>query len=255
LNAIPDYVEAVVLAFALVRPGHLICPGFMYNPPNSESGIHDGVQGLKKRGKKVLVSVGGWGGNCWANVTDAAALADSIMQLVTIWELDGVDIDYEADNYLDDWMKVPDCPSAPNNDPTAMLCNLVNALRARLGAKRLLTAVTGLLDHDHDYITPSMSQFNWVSTMGYGSTETYDEMAGTYVENNKDTKFVPFSLGVSCNGPQMPLEQVEEFCGHKAPRGKLAMMFWNLSEDNPGFTCPPTPMWTYASTINTNLPR
>jgi Glycosyl hydrolases family 18 len=255
LQETPPYVGAVFLAFALVRPKDVIDTTFMCRPPNTPNSIRQGVTALRDRGTKVVLSVGGWGGNCWNSVTDVSALAANILKIVDAWGLDGVDIDFEGDHPLDDWMKEPPCPSAPNNDPTAMLCDLVNALRASLGAKRLLTAVTISGDA---YITQSISQFNWIATMNYGGTNTYDDLVKTYMSNNPGTTFVPFSLGVSCADPQMPLDDVIKFCAHKPPAhkpplGPLRMMLWDLSEDNTGFTS--DPRWAYASAINSNLPK
>jgi hypothetical protein len=48
------------------------------------------------------------------------------------------------------------------------------------------------------------------------------------------------------------LATVKQLCQYKPPIGPLRMMFWDLSEDNPGFTN--YPPFTYANTINANLP-
>lgn len=250
LEAIPDYVDVVVLAFALVRTHNDIDPKFMFNPPNSASSIKTGVKALQARGKKVLLSVGGWGGNCWANVTDAGKLTTSIMALVNDWGLDGVDIDYEGDNTLQDWMTVPACPAPSGRNHTTMLDDLVLRLRDILGPRRYLTAVTV---SGNQYISSALGQFNWIATMDYSGTYTYDNLAATYLQAYPKATFVPYVLGVISDPKQESVDYVEKLCAHKAPRGSLSMMLWDLSEDNPGFTHLPT--WTYASKINQYLPR
>jgi hypothetical protein len=247
LTAVPAYVDVVVLAFALVRPGNVIDPCFLFNPPNSADVIKAGIKTLQARGQKVLLSVGGYAGNCWANVTDANALAASIMALVDDWGLDGIDIDYEGDNPLNDWMKVSPCPNTPGPISTTTLDNLIMRLRDLLGLKRYLTAVTTSGD---DYITDSLGHFNWVSTMDYWAEQTYFQLEQTYVSNHRDTTFVPFVLGVACQ--EQSVAQVQQLCSTTPLKGTLSMMLWDLSEDNPAFT--KEPLWTYANTINQNLP-
>ncbi len=247
LQEIPDCVDVVVLAFALVRPGNVIDTRFMYEPPNTEGSILEGVKVLKQRGKKVLLSVGGWGGNCWKNVTSVPALADSIMGVVERWGLDGVDLDDEGDNPLDDWMRLPACPyhSGPGMD----LAALIRELRSRLGQDRILTVVTA----GGGYDAGTIQELNWVSTMDYGGTGGYDAMVDQYRTTYPDAQVLPFSLGVSCADPEMDIGQVEAICRHEPPLGPLRMMLWDLSEDNEGFTG--KPLWSYVKTIDANLPK
>jgi hypothetical protein len=245
LEQLPNYADVVILAFALVRPQNVIDPIFMCNPPNNETSIVTGIRTLQRRGQKVLLSVGGWGGNCWDSVTSLPALASSIMSLVTRWGLDGVDLDYEGDNPLDDWMKTPACPGSGSQ---FALTPLINVLRPMLGAQRILTVVTTGQDFSAD---GTIEQLNWVSTMDYGGTGAYDWMVSQYQQKYPRAKILPFSLGVTCTGGS-DLDTVKQLCQYKPPIGPLRMMFWDLSEDNPGFTN--YPPFTYANTINANLP-
>jgi hypothetical protein len=89
--------------------------------------------------------------------------------------------------------------------------------------------------------------------MDYSGTNAYDWMVSQYQNKYPGAKILPYSLGVSCAGPQMDPGTVKQLCQHKPPIGPLRMMFWDLSEDNPGFTN--YPPWTYANTINDNLPK
>ncbi len=248
LEETPDFVDVVSLSFALVRPGNVIDTSFMCKPPNTGSTIKQGVKSLKQRKKTVLLSVGGWGGNCWNNVTSEAALARNILQVVDEWGLDGVDIDYEGDQPLDDWMKLPSCPLPAG--PGVDLSKLVTELRSRLGSEGILTAV---IASDEHYIQAKIDDLNWVSTMSYGSTWLYDTMAKRYHKDYPATPFVPFVLGVSCSNPKMELDAVKQSCQTPPPVGPLSMMLWDLSEDCPGFTGDAT--WTYLNTVNDNLPQ
>jgi Glycosyl hydrolases family 18 len=249
LEDIPDCVDVVLLAFALVRPGNIIDTSFMCKPPNTVSTIKQGVKSLKQREKNVLLSVGGYGGNCWNNVTSEAVLASNILQVVDELGLDGVDIDYEGDNPLDDWMKLPSCPSPHCSGVD--LSKLIPDLRSKLGLKGILTVVT---TSDNTYIQATMDDLNWVSTMAYWNPiPLYKSMAKNYYQKNPTTPFIPIVLGVSCVDPKMALDDVIQCCQVHSPVGPLSMMLWDISEDCPGFTNCPT--WTYVNTVNENLPK
>lgn len=246
LEDTPDCVDVVSLAFALVRPGNAIDTTFMCRPPNNESSIKQDVKTLKQRNKTVLLSVGGWGGNCWNSVTDEKELANNILQVVDEWGLDGVDIDFEGDHDLNDWITFPSCPAS--NSKGVDLGKLVKVLRSGLGTEGILTAVTA---SDEAYIQNNLEDLNWVSTMNYGSTWLFDTLANRYTESYPKATFVPFILGVSCADPMMSLESVKQSCKSSTPVGPLSIMLWDLSEDCNGFTGDPT--WTYLNEVNNNL--
>ena len=250
LKDTPACVDVVVLAFALVRENNTVDMSFMLNPPNTEQSIKDGIKALHSKNTKVMLSVGGWAGNCWDSVTDVSALVDNIMKVVDDWGFDGVDIDYEGDRPLDDWMKLPLCShegSSPPNWET-----LFKTLRKKLGPDGLLTAVTA----NSTFYQSSLDELSWVFTMDYGSTSLYDTLATEYLRKNPNTKFVPYVLGVSCIQPgawgAMTVEQVKEACSAKAPVGPLCMQFWDLSEDIEAYTKQPNGI--YLQTIEDNLP-
>ncbi|MEO1263811.1 MAG: glycoside hydrolase family 18 protein [Bacteroidota bacterium] len=252
LKDTPDYVDVVVLAFALVRENNTIDLSFMLNPPKTaEHSIKEGIKALHDKNTKVMLSVGGWAGNCWDSVTDVSTLVDNIMKVVDDWDLDGVDIDYEGDRELDDWMKLPLCAHEGDSPPNWE--TLFKTLRKRLGPDRLLTAVTA----GKTFYQSSLDELSWVFTMDYGSTTLYNDLTTDYLDKNPDSKFVPYVLGVSCIQPDawgaMTVEEVKEACSVKSPVGSLCMQFWDLSEDIEAYTNQPS--GTYLKTIEDNLPK
>lgn len=91
-----EKLEVINFAFALVHPDHTI-----YLPGETATRALATLTGLRRANPqlKVLVSVGGWGGDHFseAALTDAsrARFAESAIALVRTHDLDGIDIDWE----------------------------------------------------------------------------------------------------------------------------------------------------------------
>lgn len=249
LDSTASYVDVVNVAFALVRPNNKISTDFLtcfskdYGINSSDS-IKAQIKYLQSKGIKVILSVGGWAGNCWTTVTDEKMLANNLINVMNTWGFDGINLDYEGDinfNSCDypevtDWAPVEDQGKI---NPDSYLSSFVQYLKSHLGNGKLLTAVTYNTPYDQ-YVLDNLSSFDWVETDNYWDRSFYDGLVQKY----PNTKFI---LGVSCSDPTMSLSSISTWA-----TGLNSMMLWDLSEDNNGFTQQADGI--YLSTINSSLP-
>lgn len=123
-----EKLDVINFAFALVRPDNTI-----YLPGETATRSLAALTGLRKVNPqlKVLVSVGGWGGDHFseAALTDAsrARFADSAIAMVHAHDLDGVDIDWEYPT-----LPGPGISHRPQDRENFSL--MLETLRARLDA-------------------------------------------------------------------------------------------------------------------------
>ncbi|MCP4176580.1 MAG: hypothetical protein GY756_02340 [bacterium] len=248
IGDIPSYINVVPLAFALVRENKKIDMTFLEKnliksgktQAEAKAEIMAEMQKLKNKNPKVkiLISVGGWAGNCWQLIKtkkDAATLAKNISKIVDEWGFDGVDLDFEADRKLGtQWPLCKGCKTGSDATNTVK-GYIIQDLRKDLGNK-LITVVT---TEDWPYIKDNINLINWVSTMDYDSgTKAYDALTESYNKIDPKSDLSPVSFGVENNAHGygfQTLKQIETFIKQtkKPVKGKLSIMLWNLSQVPP----------------------
>jgi len=244
IGDIPSYVDVVPVAFALLREKNEINMNFILSTlienGKSQKDAKDKIIAEMKKLKqknpnvKILVSVGGWAGNCWELLTtqkEVAALSKNIAAVVTEWGFDGVDLDFEGDRKLDpNWPLPIGCKSGGDTTDTVK-GYIIQSLRSDLDDK-VLTIVT---TQDWPYIQENFNLINWVTTMDYNSgTTAYDNLSATYNEINPGADFCPVGFGINNNKGGYGYRTVAEITtliNTTTPsKGTFSLMFWNLSQ-------------------------
>jgi len=244
IGDIPSYVDVVPVAFGLVREKNEINMNFILSSliknGKSQKDAKDEIivemkkLKIKNPNVKILVSVGGWAGNCWELITtqkEAAALSKNIAAVVTEWGFDGVDLDFEGDRMLDpNWPLSKGCSSG--GDTTDIVKGyIIQSLRSDLGDKVLSVVTTS----DWGYIQDNFKLINWVTTMDYNSgTTAYDNLSATYSKIDPSADFCPVGFGVNNNKGGYGYRTVAEITtliNTTTPsKGTFGLMFWNLSQ-------------------------
>ncbi|HJO91886.1 MAG TPA: glycosyl hydrolase family 18 protein [Victivallales bacterium] len=248
IGDIPSYVNVVPLAFALVRENGKIDMTFLEKnlikngKTQAEAKAEIMAEMKKLRNKnpkvKILISVGGWAGNCWQlikNKKDSAALAKNISKIVDDWGFDGVDLDFEGDRKLcTQWPLCKGCK--PGKDTTNTVKGyIIQDLRKDLGDK-LITVVT---TEDSSYIKDNFKLINWVTTMDYDSgIKTFNKLCKTFEKIDPQAEFCPVGFGVENNAGGYGYRSVKEIIkfinNNNIPtKGSLSIMLWNLSQVPP----------------------
>ncbi|HEY1012661.1 MAG TPA: glycosyl hydrolase family 18 protein, partial [Herpetosiphonaceae bacterium] len=119
------------------------------------------VSAAHSRGKKVLISVGGWNnGNDSAfesiapNSTFRNNFANNLGNFITQYDLDGVDIDWEYPEAGDQYLE------------------MMTAIRNRIGAAKLLTAAVAATDGGGAGVTASaINIMDYITLMAYDGNE------------------------------------------------------------------------------------
>jgi chitinase len=103
LTAIPDAYDVINISFATPTVSHgatMQFTPFASAYPTSQGFIND-VASLQAAGKKVLISIGGANDPVVVDsAADAQAFASSMLQLITTYGFDGLDIDLEGSSFL-----------------------------------------------------------------------------------------------------------------------------------------------------------
>jgi len=102
LTAIPDAYDVINVAFAIPTVAHGATMEFTPFPsgyPTSQGFIND-IASLQAQGKKVLISIGGANHPVIVDsAADAQAFASSMLQIITTYGFDGLDIDLEGNSF------------------------------------------------------------------------------------------------------------------------------------------------------------
>jgi len=102
LTAIPDAYDVVDVAFAVPTTVHGATMQFTPEPsiyPTAQ-GFLDDVAALQAAGKKVLISIGGANHPVVVDSpADAQAFASSMLQIITAYGFDGLDVDLEGSSF------------------------------------------------------------------------------------------------------------------------------------------------------------
>lgn len=175
LSDVPDDWDIIALAFGVspsVTSGEIqfhrcnstSCPG-----AESDDDFQAAVKAKQAAGKKVILSIGGAGGEVQLTSSGAAdTFVSSVSGIIDKWGLDGVDIDFEGHSlYLDDG------DMDLKNPTTPVVVNLISALKK-------LTAKYG------DGFVLTMAPETFFVQLGYqfygpGKSGSEDRRAGSFL--------------------------------------------------------------------------
>lgn len=167
----------------------------------------------KERNIKLMASIGGGGGkavqDCFAaavvNPESRKALAENLAKLAADLPLAGIDLDYEAWNYSDEYLAAI----------TPGFEDLVVQLRALLGKKKLLTAAVATYGH----YTKTM-----FDNMDYFTVMCYDLHGPWSAEGGPHSPFEYFVEGIEMcqkiGAPNYKIVPGVPFYGYGFPEGK-----------------------------------
>jgi hypothetical protein len=239
LNAMPAYVNVVPLAFVDIGPNNNL--DFCFLTKNySPSTIQGWIKEVQQNGTKVLFSINS---PQFAQV-DPNAFAQNVQQHIEQWGVDGVDIDYEPQDF---------------SQHQANVIAVVNQLRSVLGDGALLTApIYAPWLNYHDFLREFAIPLNYLTTMDYTPYPGLDQTTSLYNQYAQAIGTASkLGIGVSCMGPQQsqdltPLDDVVKLCTWE-PEGqtKQGIMLYTFSYDKEGRLASPG---IYTSTISEHLP-
>jgi hypothetical protein len=249
LDKTPDYIDIVPLFYVLIdNDGSLNFDRLVLH--NSETDIKGWMQDIRARQqnqqKKTKFTLGILSNSFPSQ--NPAAFAQIVKDAVDDWGVDGVTVDYEP----------------PDGD--SRIVDVVQAIRAALGPKAIMTAPI----FDRWMLYPDVLKsygnlFDYLETMDYtpypdesttvSSYESYAQTIGT----EKNPAYEKIAIGVSCMEPSennfTPLADVIELCKYEPAksRKKAGIMLYSLSYDvtshGSGY-----PDGTFTETIHANLP-
>jgi chitinase len=126
LADIPDAYDVVNIAFAVPAPGSTSDIRLTLVDPISEIDFANGIRVLQKRGKKVLLSIGGADATVQLESReDTALFVTSVAGLVEKYGFDGIDIDFENQSL---YLTEGDCNLL--QPVSGVVINLITALRS-----------------------------------------------------------------------------------------------------------------------------
>ncbi len=245
LKEIGDKVDVINIAFAYPnKHGHIVWPDYVKNPKD----ILKLIQALQKKGKKVLISLGGKDYLGW-NLESPGIhekLANSTKAFVDKYGFDGVDVDCEQDY-----------DTIAGQKKREKLSEFIIELRKRLPkGKYLITYAAwsigayGTPGHEHpewDYpnstrkmevpiLTAVKDQLDWVSIMAYDAGASYNPIEALNAYKDLMGGSDKVVLGIH-PGPQSwpqgylyALTDVESWIKYALDNGFKGIMFWNLAE-------------------------
>lgn len=219
LAEVPENVPIVALAFALTAPGYTLTMDFL-TKAHSEKEIRQGVDVLKKRGQKVLMSINGrddWEGHKygWQNL-DAQLFAANVKKIVIDdWGLDGIDLDNEADY-------IPDATADGN------YIQVIKELRNALGPDALITTPVYMGQNRDMYLNFLIHDINAVFTMAYwNGLDDQKALLDVYKTLVMEKAGIGVAMkGAANEGQETDFGIVAELA--KIP-DKVGMMLWNLN--------------------------
>jgi chitinase len=158
---------------------------------------------------KVLLSIGGGGSNNFStailNTESRAALVSNLAQLLTEWNLDGIDVDYE------EWDGGPNGASATDLRRREALEQTYKQLREKAGNNKLITAaVTASWDNGqwgyYNCFNNTMHQYlDFVSLMTYDETGPW---ASSKVGQHAGWDFYEHAINHWLNNRNLPKEKL-----------------------------------------------
>ncbi len=123
---VPDAFDVVNIAFAVPAPGSTSDIRLTIADPISENDFANGIRKLQKKGKKVLLSIGGADVTVQLkNLEDTALFVASVAGLVEKYGFDGIDIDFENQSL---YLTEGDCNIF--QPVSGVVMNLIVALRS-----------------------------------------------------------------------------------------------------------------------------
>uniref|UniRef100_A0A1B6FKC7 GH18 domain-containing protein n=1 Tax=Cuerna arida TaxID=1464854 RepID=A0A1B6FKC7_9HEMI len=169
-NINPSLCTHILYAFASLDDATLtIIPSD--NNADVTNGLYASVTALKKRGLKVLISIGGWISSKeekWRrlirNVNTHSNFITSVLNFLKKYNFDGLDVDYEY----------PGCPQGNRltgqTSDSKSFNKLMSSLRTALGKKYLLTVATAAGKSNIKecfHMTELCHLVDWVNVMTY----------------------------------------------------------------------------------------
>jgi hypothetical protein len=243
LNEMPSYVNVVPLAFVSIGSNYELDFDFLCQN-YSASVIQGWIQTLRANGTKVVLSIN----SGLLAVVDPTSFAGTVQQAVEQWGVDGVDLDYEPDDY---------------GENQANVIAVVNQLRSVLGGDALITApiFSPWLGYP-EFLNQFAAPLDYLTTMDYTPYAGLDETIALYeqyaqaVGTATAPQYDKVAIGVSCmqakDNDYTPLSDVVNLCRWEPDGGsKQGIMLYTFSYDEEGRLAPPG---TYSSTIDENLP-
>jgi chitinase len=126
LADVPDAYDIVNIAFAVPAPGSTSNIRLTLVEPIGEIDFANGIRILQKRGKKVLLSIGGADATVQLkNLEDTALFVTSVAGLVEKYGFDGIDIDFENQS-----LYLTESDSNLFQPVSEVVINLITALRS-----------------------------------------------------------------------------------------------------------------------------
>lgn len=257
----PDHVDVVNLAFALPDgKGSLI-----WADDNHPKRTKEVIQQLKKRGKKVLLSVGGATAKAWhLDTVDMKKFAENIKKTIEDYGLDGVDLDHEIPSEIQDRDTVKKLVKQRDEK----LCVLIQHLRKLMPKSQYLITYAGWSigayggkGHEHTewdnnprkgmdigLLSRVSNDIDWVNVMSYDAFDTtlkrpYNPFeaiqAFSSLMGNRPDKVC---LGVIVGKQSWPINTVTStkvvrpWLKSAVERRYKGLMFWYLRNDVQGET-------------------
>jgi chitinase len=200
LTAIPDAYDVINIAFA--TPSVPNGATMQFTPfagayPSSQAFKND-IATLQAAGKKVLISIGGANDPVVVDSTaDEQAFASSMLQLITTYGFDGLDIDLEGSSFL---LQAGDTSFLnPTTPRIAHFINALNQLLAQLPTDFILSAAPetamvqggmsaygGVWGAYLPVLHAFRTRFDWVHVQHYNSGTMYGRDGAIYTPGTVD---------------------------------------------------------------------
>ncbi|MBP0617429.1 glycosyl hydrolase family 18 protein [Jiella mangrovi] len=243
LQATPDYIDVLVLAFSNIFPGNTTCEGFLQKSHTADE-LHAGIASLRQSNPntKILLSIQGTpqppvGWN--TGITDPQAFGGWLGYIIDTWNLDGFDVDNE------------DLDSFPGQQFVDAVIGMRKAM-----PQAIITLDTYKFDRDKEVIKELAPYLTSINTIAYFLD--YDDMTSLVEQYATVIDHAKISIGVKSAevGPisqGTSVDDTAKLCTFEPSQGsKLGMTLWDLSEDITSVTGKPDGTWT--RTIHEHLP-
>lgn len=250
LTGVPDYYTHILVAFGCFKGAQVV----FQDAPNFD--IKSQIAAVQARGKKVLLSMGGW--TCdWSPVYsgDATSFGRKAADFAKQYNFDGVDVDFEYMGFKN-----------PAYDKSIqVLMDFIRGLRAGIGADKLLTLTpmptyvdpkANTINNDHNsfvfVINNITSLLDYIQIMCYNEPDDQDpyqnvvnwgtpftfsnsQYGSVHYIGFDPKKIVIGLLAAPSSGDQgylTPDQANKELAHVRQTYGSLAgVMYWSIEED------------------------
>lgn len=247
LGATPSYVNKVTLFVAApTADGSSVDINYLCKAYSKEQQIAWAKQ-LQAQGIEVLMSLMDTSTTHWNNVDIPAFVQTFKNEIIDgEWGLNGVDIDLES--------------GMPSNVWAATFTSLIQEFRKVLGpkaaspsgmSKSRISVAAYRINLEQPILSAAGADLDWLNTMAYwNSAEENEQMFNTYLQYVSQ---VNLGIGVDYqSGQSTDLVQTGLTAQFAAKTNGCGMMEFALNNDCPTYSG--QPQWTWASTIEKNLP-